>query len=187
MTPPRSRLSTFRIRRPHRRGRGPIVDDVTALCFPLFAAWCGALAIIDIRTRRLPNPLTLPGAAAVLGYALLTGEFSAAARGAVLLAIPHLLLHLLRPAALGAGDVKLALGLGAAAGLGGGQVWAWSAVTAPLLTASAGIGLLLARRCSHGRGGADTAIRALSPEPPAATVPHGPSMCVATLLGLLLW
>lgn len=187
MTLPRSRLSTFGSRRPLPRGHGSIVDGVTALCFPLFAAWCGVLTIIDIRTRRLPNPLTLPGAAAVLGYALLIGEFPAAARGAALLAMPHLLLHLLRPAALGAGDVKLALGLGAAAGLGGGQVWAWSAVTAPLLTASAGIGLLLARRCSRGRGGADTAIGALSPDPPAVTVPHGPSMCAATLLGLLLW
>ncbi|WP_459546987.1 prepilin peptidase [Nocardia sp. X0981] len=159
---------------------------MTAVCFPLFAAWCGVLSVIDIRTRRLPNPLTLPGAAAVFGYALFIGEFPAAARGAALLATPHLLLHLLRPAALGAGDVKLALGLGAAAGLGGAQAWVWSAVTAPLLTASAGIGLLLARRYSSGRRGTGPGIRPLSPDSPATTVPHGPSMCAATLLGLLL-
>lgn len=163
---------------------------MTTLGFLAFTVWCAALSISDIHSRRLPNPLTLPGAAAVLGYAALTGQFLAAGRGAALLAAPYLLIHLIRPAALGAGDVKLAVGLGAAAGLGGDRVWLWSALVAPVCTAVAGTGALLGhwagRRIFGGRW-PTAAPRVPGGGHPAPTVPHGPSMCAATLLGLALW
>ncbi|MEU4315763.1 A24 family peptidase [Nocardia sp. NPDC024068] len=160
------------------------------LGFLLVLLWCCALSVADIRTRRLPNRLTLPGAGVVLGCAAAAGEFGTAIRGAVLLAVPYLVVHLLRPAALGAGDVKLALGLGAVAALGGGtHAWVWSAVAAPLCTAAAGAGLLLAARTGSAAAPGDPGIRARSrsPDHHVATVPHGPSMCVATLIGLVVW
>ncbi|MGW0007540.1 prepilin peptidase [Nocardia grenadensis] len=163
---------------------------MTTLGFLTLTVWCAALSVGDIRSRRLPNLLTVPGAVGVLGYAALTGRFHTAAWGAALLATPYLLIHLTRPAALGAGDVKLAVGLGAAAGLGGGQVWVWSAVAAPVCTAIAGVGALLGSRAGRRMFGgryrfADP--RAPTPEHAGRTVPHGPSMCAATLLGLALW
>jgi leader peptidase (prepilin peptidase) / N-methyltransferase len=84
----------------------------------LFVASLAVLAAIDIAERRLPNGIVLPSAAAVLvAQALLFPdralEWTVAAAGASLfLLVPHLV----RPDALGMGDVKLALLLGAALG-----------------------------------------------------------------------
>ncbi|WP_063062823.1 prepilin peptidase [Nocardia sienata] len=163
---------------------------MTTLGFLAFAAWCAALSAMDIRFRRLPNLLTVPGAGAVLGHAALTGHFHSAAWGAALLATPYLLIHSARPAALGAGDVKLAVGLGAAAGLGGGPVWVWSAVAAPVCTAFAGAGALLGSRAGRRIFGGPHRIGArwaLAPERTEPTIAHGASMCAVTLLGLTLW
>ncbi|MBF6135345.1 prepilin peptidase [Nocardia otitidiscaviarum] len=112
--------------------------------------WCAALSAADLRHRRLPNLLTLPGAAVVFGYAWLGGRWAVALVGALLLAVPYLVIHLTMPSALGAGDVKLALGLGGACALAGAQAWVWAAITAPLLTALAGAGTLLAARARPG-------------------------------------
>ncbi|MEV6276482.1 prepilin peptidase [Nocardia sp. NPDC051832] len=143
------------------------------LAFAVLTGWCAVLSGWDLRQRRLPNALTGLLVLGVLGYALLTTQFSAAVAGALLLAGPYLLVHLVRPDALGAGDVKLAAGLGAAAGIGGAQAWVWAAVAAPALTAGLGITALCANRI---RRGAATA----GPRP----VPHGPAMCAATLFAL---
>jgi leader peptidase (prepilin peptidase)/N-methyltransferase len=70
----------------------------------------------------------------------------------------YLAVHLVDPAGLGAGDVKLAVALGALTGTFGFAVWL---IGAPLLTAVAGAIAVL-----RGRG---------------TLVPHGPSMCVASL------
>ena len=118
--------------------------------------WMGALSVCDIRRRRLPNVLTLPGAGAILLAAAWAGRGGPALAGAAALAGAYLLVHLVAPAAMGAGDVKLAIGLGGLAGCFGAEVWALAALGAPLLTA--GWGVL--------RG--------------ARTVPHGPAMCLAT-------
>ncbi|WP_330179871.1 A24 family peptidase [Nocardia sp. NBC_01503] len=106
--------------------------------------WCALLSYFDLRAHRLPNVLTLLGATVVLGYGFDTGRGTTAVLGALLLAVPYLLLHLCVPAALGAGDVKLAIGLGAATALGGAQTWVWAALAAPTLTALAGFGTLVA-------------------------------------------
>jgi leader peptidase (prepilin peptidase) / N-methyltransferase len=122
--------------------------------------WMGALTAYDIRQRRLPNWLTLPGFALIMLVAAGSGHGPAAALGAGLLAVAYLLVHAAVPAALGAGDVKLALGLGALTGCFGGDVWLLAAIGAPLLTAL--IGVLVRLGWS------------------ATTVPHGPSMCAAS-------
>lgn len=139
--------------------------------------WCATLSCIDLRQRRLPNALTMPGAIAVLGYGYAVGRPVAAGLGALLLATPYLFVHVLSPAALGAGDVKLAVGLGAATALGGAQSWVWAALAAPMITASAGVGLLLAQAARP----RDSPNSDLSVGP----VAHGPAMCAASLLALL--
>ncbi|WP_028476693.1 A24 family peptidase [Nocardia sp. CNY236] len=148
---------------------------MTVIALVLLAAWCAALSVVDIRFRQLPNRLTGFGGLAVLGYALTTGHFAIALLGAALLAGPYLLVHLAAPTALGAGDVKLAVGLGAVAALGGPHVWVWAALGAPMLTACIAAGVVVTRRIDTSRGGESSA---------PVTVPHGPAMCVTTLLAL---
>lgn len=131
-------------------------------------AWLVALSCYDIRARRLPNALTLPGAGVILLAAGFAGRGLPALAGAAALAAVYLLVHFASPAAMGAGDVKLAVGLGGLAGCFGVGVWFLAALVAPLLTALLGLGV----RAGTG----------------ALTVPHGPSMCVATAVavGLIL-
>src|SRR5690606_38375095 len=84
--------------------------------------WLGvfgaALAAVDLRHHRLPDALTLPGFGVALGIVALTAPahlpraLAAAAVAAAVLAVPALL----SPAAMGWGDVKLMLWLGAATG-----------------------------------------------------------------------
>lgn len=118
-------------------------------------AWLAALSCYDVRERRLPNLLTLPGAGAILLAAAVAGRGLPALAGAAALAGLYLLVHLVAPAGMGAGDVKLAIGVGGLTGCFGVGVWFVAALAAPLLTALWGL-----LRGTH-------------------TVPHGPSMCVA--------
>jgi leader peptidase (prepilin peptidase)/N-methyltransferase len=122
--------------------------------------WLVALSVYDVWQRRLPNWLTLPGAAAVLTGAALAGRGVPALAGAAALCLVYLLVHAVAPSAMGAGDVKLALGVGAVSGYFGADVWLLAAVAAPLLTAVWALVELIRRD--------------------ARTVPHGPAMCVAT-------
>ena len=132
----------------------------------VIGGWLIALSIHDLRRRRLPNALTLPGAVLILGVAVLAGRGTPAALGALALSLLYLMVHLIDPAALGAGDVKLAIGLGALTGAFGVEVWLLGAFGAVLLTALAGIVVVLSR------GG--------------STVPHGPSMCAASAAAVAL-
>ncbi|MTE15012.1 prepilin peptidase [Nocardia aurantiaca] len=152
---------------------------MTPLPLLLFTVWCAALTAHDVYGRRLPNALTLPGAAAALGYGFAVGEPAFAITGAVLLAVPYLLVHLCRPHALGAGDVKLAFGLGAATALAGPHAWSWAALAAPMLTASAGIGMLAVNLV--GRREVELPRRADA----IGTLPHGPAMCAASVVALV--
>jgi leader peptidase (prepilin peptidase)/N-methyltransferase len=129
-------------------------------------AWLVALSVFDIRSRRLPNFLTLPGAAVMLLGATLLGRGWAAVLGAVALFAVYLVVHLIAPTGMGAGDVKLAIGLGALTGTFGMDVWAISALAAPILTAGWAV-VATVRRA-------------------ASTVPHGPSMCLAAAGGCAL-
>lgn len=124
--------------------------------------WFAALAAIDLQQRRLPNALTLPGALVVTVALIFGGSAQALVGGAALFAI-YLSIHVVRPAAFGAGDVKLAWSVGSIACLGGGEGWTVAALSAPMATAVVGV---LAAASGHRR----------------ARIPHGPSMCAATLL-----
>lgn len=117
--------------------------------------WLLLLSCYDLRHRRLPNLLTLPGAGVILVAAGCAGRGLPALAGAAALTGLYLLVHLIAPAGMGAGDVKLAIGVGGLAGCFGVAVWFLAALAAPLLTAAVGVAL---------RG----------------AVPHGPSMCLAT-------
>lgn len=130
------------------------------LALVILAGWLITLSVIDIREQRLPNALTLPGAAVILAVTGWSGSGAAALAGAGALAGGYLLMHLLAPTAMGAGDVKLALGLGAVTGALGVDAWVSAALLAPLLTVCFG---LLWR---------------------ARVLPHGPSMCLATAVVL---
>jgi leader peptidase (prepilin peptidase)/N-methyltransferase len=127
-------------------------------------AWLIALSVYDIRDRRLPNALTLPGAAVILAAAALMGRGVPALIGAGALAALYLAVHLIAPAGMGAGDVKLAIGIGALTASFGSDVWMLAAIGAPLLTAMWGLAVLRSR----------------------GTVPHGPSMCIAAAAAVAL-
>jgi leader peptidase (prepilin peptidase)/N-methyltransferase len=128
--------------------------------------WLVVLCVYDIRERRLPNLLTLPGAAAVLSVAAIMGRGVPALIGAAALLALYLVVHLAAPAAMGGGDVKLAVGLGALTGSFGFDVWVLAALAAPVLTAVWAVFAIA-------RG-------------PGSTVPHGPSMCAATVAATAL-
>src|SRR6516225_7083061 len=65
-------------------------------------AWMAALSCYDVRQRRLPNRLTLPGAGVILLTAGFAGRGLPALAGAAALAGMYLLVHLVAPVALGA-------------------------------------------------------------------------------------
>jgi leader peptidase (prepilin peptidase)/N-methyltransferase len=131
----------------------------------LVLAWLVVLSSYDIRQRRLPNLLTLPGAGAILLGAVAAGRGVPALAGAAALTGVYLLVHLLAPAGMGAGDVKLAIGVGGLTGCFGVEVWFLAALGAPLLT---------------------TLVAALALLGGIRTVPHGPSMCLASAAVVML-
>jgi leader peptidase (prepilin peptidase)/N-methyltransferase len=128
--------------------------------------WLAALSVYDIRERRLPNWLTMPGAAVIVAAAAIHGRGGPAVLGAVVLFAVYVVVHLVSPAAMGAGDVKLAVGIGALTGTFGNDVWVLAALGAPLLTAGWAVVAVLRRS--------------------RQTVPHGPSMCVAAVTATAL-
>lgn len=131
------------------------------------AAWLMSLSAFDIRHRRLPNVLTLPGAAIILAVAAMCGAGLPAATGAAALFLSYAAVHLAAPGALGAGDVKLAIGVGALTGAFGIETWLLCAFGASTLTGVLGLGQLL-------RG-------------TRSSVPHGPSMCLSSAVAVLVF
>ncbi|MEU2439967.1 A24 family peptidase [Streptomyces rubradiris] len=133
------------------------------------------LAAVDLRVRRLPDPLTLPLAAAALALlgvtALLpehTGHWPTALYAALALAAGHFALHLLNPDGMGFGDVKLAAGTGAVLGWYGWPTVLLGTFAAFLLGALYGGVLVLTGRAGRKTG-----------------VPFGPFLLAGTLAGLL--
>jgi leader peptidase (prepilin peptidase)/N-methyltransferase len=151
----------------------------------LIVGWAGALSVFDLIWRRLPNALTIGGAAVVLAGAVCCGRGVPALVGATALGVLYLAVHLADPAALGGGDVKLAFALGGLTGGLGLPVWILAALGAPLLTAAAGALVLTARLA--GRGAATTLPRGpmMLPRGPMM-LPHGASMCIASLAAAAL-
>ncbi len=134
--------------------------------------WLGVAAgLVDVRLRRLPNALTAPaaGVAPLVLVPLGLGAVGRGLLGALVAVVGYGIVHLLRPSALGAGDVKLAAPLAAVLGAASWTALATAAVLAAVLTGAVGLVVVCA-----GRG------------PPGATVPHGPSMLAATWLVTLV-
>ncbi|NUW31073.1 prepilin peptidase [Nonomuraea sp. SMC257] len=108
-----------------------------------------ALAVIDWRTSRLPDAITLPSYPLLALCLLPTGELPRALLGAAALAAVYGALWLARPAAMGFGDVKLAGLIGMAAAARGWEAWVVAAVAGQLLAALYALALLLTRRASR--------------------------------------
>ncbi|MFF9088947.1 prepilin peptidase [Streptomyces sp. NPDC014991] len=134
------------------------------------------LAAVDLRVRRLPDPLTLPlavTALALLGVAALlpehAGDWPTALYGALALGAGYCVLYLVNPAGMGFGDVKLAVGAGAVLGWYGWPTVLLGTFAGFLLGALYGGALVLARRASR-----------------KAAVPFGPFLLAGVLTGVLI-
>ncbi|MFF3333354.1 prepilin peptidase [Streptomyces sp. NPDC002888] len=134
------------------------------------------LAAVDLRVRRLPNPLTLSLAAAalaLLGLAALApehaGDWTTALLGSLALGVGYLVLHLINPGGMGFGDVKLALGAGAALGWYGWPTVMLGTFAGFLLGALYGGVLVVLRRANR-----------------KTAIPFGPFLIVGAFLGLLI-
>ncbi|MEU0334070.1 A24 family peptidase [Streptomyces sp. NPDC006193] len=133
------------------------------------------LAAVDLRVQRLPDPLTLPLAAAalaLLGLAALlpehAGHWRTALYGACALGAGFYALYRVNPGGMGFGDVKLAVGAGAVLGWYGWPTVLLGAFAGFLLGALYGGALVLARRAGR-----------------RTAVPFGPFLLAGALAGLL--
>ena len=124
-----------------------------------------AAGAVDVLAGRLPDALTLPALPAALLLLVPVGGEAVArgAVGAVVAVAAHAAVHLVAPAAMGGGDVKLAAPLGAVSAAVSWEALALAGVLAALSSGVLAVAVLVRR----GRGGA---------------VPHGPSMLLAGLL-----
>ncbi|MGW7330361.1 prepilin peptidase [Streptomyces sp. NPDC054840] len=178
---------------PHAYGRraAPLAVLTAAVCAllaaavgvrPELVAYVGLapllvlLALVDRAVHRLPDVLTLPlaaAAAALLGAAALApgsaGSWRLALLGGGALGAAYLLLHLINPAGMGFGDVKLALSLGVALGWYGWGVWSAGAFLGLLYGALYGMYVLLCGPDERNQGYA-----------------FGPFMAAGALTGVLL-
>lgn len=125
-----------------------------------FGVWSVVLALIDVRTHRLPDRIVLPAyplALLLLGAALLLGADPAGliplVGGSIAMFAFYLALRMLRAAGMGGGDVKLAGVLGAVLGYFG-----WDAVLAGAVAGFVFGGVFAALLILTRRGGRDTAV-----------------------------
>ncbi|OXS31860.1 prepilin peptidase [Streptomyces sp. XY006] len=133
------------------------------------------LTVVDFRVRRLPDPLTLPFAAAALALLGLTalvpehaGQWTTTLLGSLALGGGYFVLFLVNPAGMGFGDVKLALGAGAVLGWYGWPTVMLGTFAGFLLGALYGLTLILTRRATR-----------------KTAIPFGPFLITGALLGLL--
>ncbi|MEU6245421.1 A24 family peptidase [Streptomyces sp. NPDC047024] len=133
------------------------------------------LAAVDLRVRRLPDPLTLPLAATTLTLLALAalvpehaGHWLTALYGTLALGTGYLALHLLNPSGMGFGDVKLAPALGAALGWYGWPTLMLGTFAAFASGALYGLTLVALRRADR-----------------KSVIPFGPFLLTGTFLGLL--
>ncbi|MBT2227231.1 A24 family peptidase [Nonomuraea sp. NEAU-A123] len=119
------------------------------LPYVYFALIGTVLAIIDWRTTRLPDVITLPSYPILALTLLPTGELPRALVGALALAAAYAVLWFASPEAMGLGDVKLAGLIGMAAAAMSWQTWVVAAVGGQLLGALYAIALLVAKRATR--------------------------------------
>lgn len=144
----------------------PVPLAVFAVAAPLAAA--------DLRYRRLPDVLTaatavLVGAAVMVCAAEVgAGVLVRSVAGAAGFTGAHAVVRALSPRSLGAGDVKLAVGLGGGAGAVGWPALVVTAVVASLVTLAGACAAGWIRRAAGGRRDRG--------------VPHGPGMLLGACL-----
>ncbi|AKF27590.1 signal peptidase [[Brevibacterium] flavum] len=126
----------------------------------LVGLWCAVLAVIDIKCRRLPDVLTLPGALLINLWALTTHPQWML--GGLFWAGIYFLTAVL-VGGIGGGDIKLALGLGTAVAALGMQALMVAIVGSSLIS------VLL--------GGIFAAVKGVKRP---KFIPHGPSMVIAS-------
>lgn len=126
------------------------------LAFWWFAGSSVALTLIDLDTKRLPDAIVLPGYLVGIGLLTLACLLGAdwwsllrAGIGAALLFGLYALLWLVRPGAMGMGDVKLAGLVGLHLGWLGWAAVAVGATAAFILGGLYGVGLLATRRAGR--------------------------------------
>lgn len=134
------------------------------------------LAVVDFRVKRLPDPLTLPLAAAalvLLGLVSLLPEHAGhgltALYGALVLGVGYLVLWLINPGGMGFGDVKLALGTGAVLGWYGWPTVMLGTFAGFLFGALYGGALVVARRADR-----------------KTAIPFGPFLIAGAFAGVLI-
>jgi leader peptidase (prepilin peptidase) / N-methyltransferase len=173
-----------------RRGLRPALAVATAVVCGILAASQGwnaalpayliaaalgvAMAYVDLRERRLPDPLTSSALLAcgllLAVAAVIDGNWNAYGRAwlaALAMFAAYLVLAMLRPADLGLGDVKLAAVIGLMTGWLGWGIAVVATFLAFVLGGLAGIALMLV-----GRAGRRTAI------------PFGPFMLAGALVAV---
>lgn len=169
-------------------------DDWRLIAFLLLSVASVALSIVDLAQYRLPNDILFPAlvaSAGVIGIGELTaGEpavISHAIIGALVYCAILLVMHLINPAGMGFGDVKLALLLGLFVGwVAGSRLDAVRAVMIALLIGSAlgvvlGVGRIIVTRLGGSflpdpeEGSAGDAVR-------HTTFPFGPPLMVGTIV-----
>jgi len=154
-------------------GRFGLAWDLPAYLY--FAVVSVPLAVIDLRTLRLPNMLTLSAypivAVLLLLPAVADGSWEAYLRawlaGAAVLSL-FIVLHLVNPSGMGLGDVKLAGPMGALLGWLSWQAAMVGVVVGFVLVAVVGIALILARRADR-----------------KSALPFGPFMLVGAWVAIL--
>ncbi|MGH3517151.1 MAG: prepilin peptidase [Haloechinothrix sp.] len=140
---------------------------------PLAVSMIGVpLIAVDLSHRRLPDALTLPAYAlfgvTLAACAVVTGDggmLSRAVLGAAVFGTGHLLIHLVTPGSLGAGDVKLSGSLGGVLGAVGPSALVVAACLAAVVTLVLSLTARLRRGARLGVG-----------------VPHAPGLVTATWL-----
>ncbi|MFE3449428.1 prepilin peptidase [Nonomuraea sp. NPDC059194] len=121
--------------------------DAAYLPALLYAATAGAaLCVIDWRTRRLPDAITLPSYPVLALLLLPTGRLPEALLGGLALFVLYGVLWFARPAAMGLGDVKLAGLIGMAACAVSWNAWIAAALAGQVLGALYAITLLVTKK-----------------------------------------
>ncbi|MCK2200288.1 prepilin peptidase [Corynebacterium callunae] len=133
----------------------------------IFALWCALLVVWDLRWRRLPNWLTLPGALFINLWATLQDPLWVG--GGLLWAGLYFLTAVLF-GGIGGGDVKFAAGLGTAVFSLGAEALVLAIVGSSLISVLLG-GIL---RVMKGRRG-------------VVYIPHGPSMSIASTCAYVIF
>jgi len=141
-----------------------------------FAAISIPLTIIDLRTHRLPNPLTLTAYPIVAGLLLLPAvaegsweDFGRAVlAGAALLAFFGIL-HVINPTGMGLGDVKLSGPMGAVLGWASWNALVTGTLAGFLLGAVVGLTLMVLKRANR-----------------KTALPFGPFMLTGAWVAILL-